>query len=115
MSDTNGSAHTLPDALLSEFARHEEFESRRIDVIDERLAKLAPIPDLLLRLMTKVEENTALQRASAQAIASHGAMLEAHSKLLDATVDTVSKAVTLLGELVEAKPTAEQLARRRRK
>lgn len=119
MSDANGSSHTFPAALMHEFALLEE-TSRRVDAIDKRLnrmdlEKLGSIPDLILRLLGRMEENTAMQRASTQAVERHGAMLEAHGKLLEATVDTVSKAVTLLKGLVETRPTAEQLARRRRK
>lgn len=119
MSDTNGSSHTLPNALMHEFALLEA-TSRRVDAIDKRLdkmdlEKLGSIPDLILRLLGKIEENSAMQRASTQATERHGSMLENHGRLLEATVDTVSKAVTLLSELVEQKPTAEQIAKRRRK
>lgn len=119
MSDGNGAAKTLPAALMHEFALLEE-TSKRVDAIDKRLnrmdlEKLGSIPDLLLRLLGKMEENTAMQRASTQAAERHGSMLDAHGKLLEATVDTVSKAVTLLSELVEQRPTAEQIAKRRRK
>lgn len=54
MSDANGAAKTLPVALMAEFAKLEE-TSQRVDRHAAQLKKLEPLPDLVLRLMTKVD------------------------------------------------------------